>query len=91
MQYHTSSNAYYDSYVKTTVDAWAIVKAPGASEARLITIDEVTSFGYEWGQKCDTCTLGWIKTDDVPTWLYNSSYMYWTMSPKEDSKSGVGT
>ena len=36
MQYHSSSNAYDGSYIKTTVDAWKAAKAPAATEARLI-------------------------------------------------------
>ena len=89
MQYHSSSRVYSTSYVKTTVDAWKVVKAPAASEARLITIDEVSSLGYEWKQTCPTCGEGWAKTDDVPTWLYNSNYWYWTMSQYQDSVSDV--
>ena len=89
MQYHSSSSDYSTSYVKTTVDAWKAAQASAATEARLITIDEVSSLGYEWKQTCPTCGEGWVKTDDVPTWLYNSNYNYWTMSPLNDSASGV--
>ncbi len=33
MQYHSSSNNYETSYIKTTVDAWKQAQAPAASEA----------------------------------------------------------
>ena len=89
MQYHASSSAYDGSYIKTTVDAWKNANASDATEARLITIDEVTSLGYELKQTCDTCGLDWVKTDNVPNWLYNSNYDYWTMSAYHDYSSSV--
>ncbi len=71
---------YAQSEIKYVVDAWKTKQAPIATEARLITIDEVSNLGYEWKQTCPTCDEDWVKTDDVPTWLYNSNYWYWTMS-----------
>ena len=49
MIYYSSSDASYDgSYIKTTVDAWKAEKAPAATSARLITIDELkNNLGYE--------------------------------------------
>ena len=88
MQYHSSSNAYDGSYIKTTVDAWKAAKAPAATEARLITFEELTeNLGYEY-QLIDT-SEGYAKTDDTPSWVYNSNYWYWTMSPYSDSASDV--
>ena len=88
MQYHSSSNAYDGSYIKTTVDAWKAAKAPAATEARLITFEELTeNLGYEY-QLIDT-SEGYAKTDDTPSWVYNSNYWYWTMSPYSDSESNV--
>ena len=88
IQYHSSSSEYSTSYVKTTVDAWATVKAPAATETRLITIDEVSSLGYEWYDNGSVAF--WQKTENTPSWLYNSNcYSYWTMSPKDDSSSFV--
>ena len=93
MQYHSSSNAYDGSYIKTTdikttVDAWKAAKAPAATEARLITFEELTeNLGYEY-QLIDT-SEGYAKTDDTPSWVYNSNYYYWTMSPHSDSASKV--
>ena len=89
MRYHSNSNNYATSYVKTTVNGWKNVKAPVALEARLITIDEITILGYEWKKACDTCVAGWMKTEDVPSWLYSLNYQYWTSSPCHDSETGV--
>ena len=41
------------------------------------------------GQTCPTCGNGWIKTDNVPTWIFNSNYWYWTSSQYNDSSSHV--
>ena len=88
MQYHSSSNAYDGSYIKTTVDAWKAAKAPAATEARLITFEELTeNLGFEY-QLIDT-SEGYAKTDDTPSWVYNSNYWYWTMSPYTNSASYV--
>ena len=80
---------YASSEIKYVVDAWKAEKAPAATEARLITIDELSSLGYEWKQTCSTCGEGWVKTDDVPTWVYNSNYWYWTSTRYNDSSSNV--
>ena len=88
MQYHSSSSDYSTSYVKTTVDAWKVAKAPQASEARLIKIDDlVADLGYEYYEQGSS--TGYRKTDSTPTWVYNSNYWYWTMSPWNDSSSNV--
>ena len=88
MRYHSDSNVYSTSYVKTTVDAWKAAKAPMATEARLITFDELKdNLGYEL---IDNGSVQlWSPTDSTPTWVYNSNYYYWTMSPKDDSASSV--
>jgi len=86
MRYHSSSSAYEGSYVKTTVDAWKAAKAPAASEARLITIDDLKSLGYS----DDSCIQSGYcsKSAEAPSWLHiNSSY--WTSSPKNGSSSSV--
>ena len=88
MQYHSSSSAYEGSYVKTTVDAWKQAQAPAASEARLITINDLTTnLGYD----LDTSATSesYIKTESTPSWVYNSNYWYWTMSQYQDSASSV--
>ena len=89
MQYHSSSSIYSTSYVKTTVDAWKTAKAPMATEARLITLDELTdNLGYEQGM-INPSTQGYVPTSSTPSWVYNSNYWYWTMSQYQDSASTV--
>ena len=86
---------YAQSEVKYAVDAWAKDKfkssdlkedATGYS-ARLITFDElVDNLGYgDIGQG----TIQHSKNGDTPDWVYNSNYIYWTMSPDEDSALDV--
>ena len=88
MQYHSESSDYSTSYVKTTVDAWKIANAPAANEARLIQYDEFANLGYEWGVY-NVSNEGYIKGENTPSWVYNSNYLYWTMTPIDDSSSGV--
>ena len=82
---------YEQSDVKYVVDNWAIQNATlGIQEARLITIDEIRELGYEYKQmECVTCGKDWVKRDDMPSWLNNTSYSYWTMSPDGDSSTAV--
>ena len=79
---------YASSEVKYVVDAWKTAKAPMATEARLITFDELKdNLGYEL---IDNGSVQlWLPTDSTPTWVYNSNYYYWTMSPWNDSASRV--
>ena len=89
MQYHSSSNAYDGSYIKTTVDAWKAAKAPAATEARLITFEELTeNLGFEY-QQVNPTAQGYKYTEETPVWAYNSNYYYWTMSPYQKSASYV--
>ncbi len=94
------TTSYASSEVKYAVDAWAAAKFQDSElktvdgySARLITFDEAHSFGYgdepqsPCGPSCGV--LYYPKTDSVPSWLYDSSYHYWTMSPKEGSSSDV--
>ena len=88
MQYHSSSNAYDGSYIKTTVDAWKAAKAPAATEARLITKNElIDNLGYVL--KENATSEEYIPSGSTPSWVYNSNYWYWTMSPYTDSASSV--
>ena len=87
---------YAQSEVKYAVDAWAkdkfassdlSVDATGYS-TRLITYDElINNLGYNnatWNASY------WIVNPDyTPDWVYNSNYLYWTMSQYEDSTSRV--
>ena len=83
-------NDYASSEIKYVVDAWKAAKAPAASEARLITYEEMlNNLGYE---NNFTCTAGCYYSgslENVPNWVYNSNYWYWTMSPNNDSASRV--
>ena len=79
--------AYSTSYVKQIVDAWKTAKAPQATEARLITMDElIENLGYEQIM-IDPSTQGYNYSLVTPTWVYNSNY--WTMSPENDSETSV--
>ena len=94
MQYHLTSNLYESSFIKQTVDAWAKNNIIGSSvsEIRLITIEELTdNLGYEIVQECGSSACYDIgqKTENTPSWAYNSGYTYWTMSAYDDSPSKV--
>jgi len=102
MQYYSSSTCGYNgtdwvydgctidyasSEIKYVVDAWKTAKAPAATEARLITYDElIDNLGYD-----PTISIGGNprRNDNVPTWVYNSNYFYWTSSPRDGSSSDV--
>ena len=89
MQYHSNSSEYSTSYIKITVDAWAQAKlgTNGYKEARLATIDEISALGYEWYDNGSVAF--WQKTENTPSWVYNSNYHYWTMSQYNDYASCV--
>ncbi len=86
---------YAKSEVKYVVDAWALdkLKANDLKEdktgysVRLITFDDlVDNLGYTI---TDENTWYAPTADVTPSWVYNSNYWYWTMSPHEDSTSNV--
>ena len=79
---------YEESEVKYVVDAWAATQAPSATEARLITIDDLKD---NLGYVLDTSATSevYIPSSSTPTWVYNSNYWYWTMSQYNDSASNV--
>ena len=80
---------YVQSEVKYVVDAWKNANAPVATEARLITFDELTEdLGFEL-QQVDPTQQMYEYTESTPSWVYNSSYSYWTMSRCNDSSAGV--
>ena len=88
IQYGTNST-YTTSYVKQTIAAWKVVQAPLATEARLITLDDLTNnLGYEYAS-IDPSNQGYVKTEITPEWLYNNNYDYWTMIPYDDSTDTV--
>ena len=67
---------YAQSEIKYVVDAWKATKAPAATEARLITYEELTT-DLGCSSSAETCGTS------SNSWLYNSKY--WTMSQKADS------
>ena len=84
---------YGSSAVKSVVNNWAgskftnneleIVDGYGA---RLATKVELQPIGWP------SCTLDSVscpKETDTPSWLYDSNYWYWTMSPPTNSSSDV--
>ena len=84
--YDGCTTDYAQSEVKYVVDAWKADKASGATEARLITLDEVINLGYEMGM-INPSTEGWVPSSSTPSFVYNSNYSYWTMSPSQDSST----
>ena len=103
MQYYSSSTCGYNgsswvnsgcttnyaqSEIKYVVDAWKTAKAPMATEARLITFDDLKdNLGYELIDNGSVQV--WSPTDSTPSWVYNSNYWYWTSNQYNDSSSDV--
>ncbi len=87
---------YDDSDIKFAVDAWANDKLTQSDlvgdklgyKVRLLTYEELTtSLGYEPAAK-DVTSIN-LNNENTPSWVYNSSYFYWTMSPYQDEASRV--
>ena len=83
---------YASSEIKYVVDAWAseaLISSDLKTDttgysARLITIDELTSYlGYDSDQE-EPSTNG-----ETPAWVYNSNYVYWTITPYDSSETNV--
>ena len=81
IKYHNNSSRYSTSYVKVIVDMWAAQEVlSGLEEARLITFDELTNdLGYTYGEV--GTSMVWHPGESTPSWVYNSNYLYWTMTP----------
>ena len=79
-------NDYASSEIKYVVDAWASAQAPAASDARLITLEDLKSLGYS----DDSCIQSGncSKSAEAPSWLHINSW-YWTSSQYRGSSSGV--
>ena len=77
---------YAQSEVKYAVDAWASAQAPAATDARLITLEDLKSLGYS----DDSCihSGNCSKSAEAPSWLHINSW-YWTSSPVNGSSSDV--
>ena len=87
---------YDDSDIKFAVDAWANDKLTQSDlatdkfgyKARLLTYEELTtSLGYEPAAK-DATYIN-LNNENTPSWVYNSNYAYWTMSPYQDEARRV--
>ena len=84
-----SSTDYSTSTVKQVVDAWknTAVASGDTAIARLITYDELLpGLGYENNVVCTAGCYYNGSLENVPTWVYNSNYYYWTMSQNGDSQ-----
>ena len=84
--YDGCTTDYAQSEVKYAVDAWKTAQAPAASDARLITLEDLKSLGYS----DDSCIQsGYCSNSaEAPSWLHINSW-YWTSSPKNGSSSYV--
>ena len=89
------TNDYNKSDIKYVVDAWstakfaenALTKDSLGYKARLLTLEELaTNLGYEFE---DRATALYLSPETTPSWVYNSQYSYWTMSPYRDSNKEV--
>ena len=87
---------YEDSDIKYAVDNWAndkftegVLKADTLGyKARLLTYEELTTtLGYTPAAK-DVTSMN-LNSENTPSWVYNSNYYYWTMSPYQDEASRV--
>ena len=89
---------YNVSSVKQVVDVWANAKLTISDlkedslgyKTRLITYNElINNLGYAFEQVCTADCYQTTIIDNVPTWVYNDNYAYWTMSAYEDSDLSV--
>ena len=92
------TNDYDKSEIKYVVDAWSKAKLTQDDlkedslgyKTRLITFDELkNNLGYENNFVCTGGCFYAGTFENVPSWVYNSYYYYWTMSPNNDSASSV--
>lgn len=80
---------YADSEIKYVVDAWKTAQAPNATNARLITLDDLRdNLGIELTQSNAT-SLRITVTEDTPTWVMGENYAYWTMTTNTDKTAYV--
>ena len=89
VQYGSSAD-YSTSTVKQVVDAWknTAIATGDTATARLITYDELlTGLGYENNVVCTGGCYYNGSLENVPAWVYNSNYYYWTMSQNGGSSN----
>ena len=80
---------YAQSEIKYVVDAWKTAQAPNATNARLITIDDLTdNLGMELN-KTDPTKYQITVTEDTPTWVMGENYYYWTMTTNTNKTAEV--
>ena len=80
---------YAQSEIKYVVDAWKTAQAPNATNARLITLDDLTdNLGMELN-KTNPTTYQITVTEDTPTWVMGENYWYWTMTTNTDKTADV--
>ena len=95
--YSGCTTYYAQSEVKYAVDAWAKDKLKTSDlnvdetgdSARLSTYKEFLNLGYDVNKTSAGSGTGLLLTENVPDWIYNSKYKYWTMSPYGDCISCV--
>ena len=71
------------------LNSLALMEIPCDRRTLSQDIATLNDLGYE---NSVTCTGGCYYSgslENVPNWVYNSNYWYWTMSPYEDSISNV--
>ncbi len=82
--YSGCTTDYNSSEVKYVVDAWAAdkftneLKEVDGYSARLVQKEELRIQFYP---SCSSTANSCNKESTTPSWLYNSNYYYWTMSP----------
>ncbi len=80
---------YAQSEVKYAVDAWRTANAPAATEARLITLDDLTdNLGIELN-RIDPTNYQIVQTEDTPAWVMGENYKYWTMTTNTDKTADI--
>ena len=80
---------YADSEIKYVVDAWKTSQAPNATNARLITLDDLTDNLKMELNKTNLATYQINVTEDTPTWVMGENYWYWTMTTNTDKTADV--
>ena len=90
-------NNYKKSFIKNILENWSnekiddndLVSIDGY-KVRLIKANELFgSLGYD--RSVRETTNVYSLTDDVPEWVYNENYLYWTMSELDDDSSEIFT
>ena len=80
---------YSQSEIKYVVDAWKTAQAPNATNARLITLDDLRdNLGMELNKTNPTAYQITV-TEDTPTWVMGENYYYWTMTTNTDKTADV--